>query len=125
MSKLDHVEEVAKAPVVETEHVFITIPEVDIYDNVHPGVRLNRVSFDAGKTYKVPPDIGAEVQDRLDRFEKESIRLLRPKTDQRAINDVNRGSQWSSRGGGSMFSLEGGLKTVGGANDRVITIDHL
>lgn len=123
--KLNKVVEVKKAPGVTSEYVYVSIPEKDIYDSEHPGVRLNRVKFEAGKTYKVPVEIGAEVEMRLKMFERESVRLMRPKVDSRALNDVNRGSQWSSRGGGNLLSLENGLETVAGPGENVITVDTL
>lgn len=117
----DTIKEVSKPKIEDTEYVYVTIPAEDLYDNVHPGVRINRQKFEAGKTYSVPAPVAAEVEDRLEKFRREEIRLLRPKTDQRSVNQVNAGSLWKSQGG-AVQSLEGGLESLGGPNEKVIVV---
>jgi hypothetical protein len=144
----------AEAKQTETpvkELVYVTIPETDIYDAPHPGVHIicggpklfskelgryisdpeksgRDMHFEAGHTYATTPEIAEEVNKRLTLFEKETIRLLRPKADRKALEEVNKGSNWSVGSvrptqGTQAFSLEGGLGQVGSANERVITIE--
>jgi hypothetical protein len=101
---------------------YVSIPQTDLFDQPHPGVRLNRVKFEAGKTYSVRADVALEVEDRLKKFNVEQVRLLRPNADRKSLNEVNKGSQWTSRTGG-VSTLEGGLSNVAGPNDRIFTID--
>jgi len=125
MSKLEttEVKEVAKTPANRDDFMYVEIPAADLFDQPHPGVRLNRVKFEAGKRYSVRADVAIEVEDRLRRFNAEQVRLLRPNADRRALTDVNRGSQWTNRGGGNAISLDAGLGSVGGADDKVFTVD--
>lgn len=118
---LDNVEKVPQAPKTEDEMVYVTIPSEDLYDYRHPGVQLNRVRFEPGNTYKVPAAVGAEVEDRLQKFNKEQVRLLRPKVDAKSINQVNAGSNWTRGGGGSVGS-DDAIQSSLGANEKVITV---
>jgi hypothetical protein len=124
MSKLEasEIAEVSKPAINEDKFVHITIPATDLYDHTHPGVQLNRHRFEPGKTYLVRADVAGEIENRLKLFDREQVRLLRPNADRKALNDVNRGSQWTSRSGGSI-SLEGGLENVAGADDKIYTVD--
>lgn len=116
------IKEVARKIDSTKDYVQVTIPSTDLFDVTHPGVQLNRHKFEAGKTYLVRGDVAREVNDRLKRFATEQVRLLRPNADRKALNDVNRGSQWSSRGG-SVGALDGGLAEMGGADDKIFTVD--
>lgn len=116
--------EVAKSATPDTaKFVEITIPASDLYDHTHPGVQLNRHKFEPGKTYLVRQDVANEITMRLKMFDREQVRLLRPNADRKALNDVNRGSQWSSRGGGTSISLDEGLGSVGGGDEKIYTVD--
>jgi hypothetical protein len=117
-SILDNVEVVPQVPKSEVETVYVTIPAEDMYDNAHPGVQLNRVKFQAGNTYKVPAIVGAEIEQRLAMFNKEQIRLLRPKVDSKSINQVNAGSSWQRGGGGTISTPYAGIN----AGEKVIEV---
>lgn len=117
------IKEVAKSTPIADKFVEITMPATDLYDHTHPGVQLNRHKFEAGKTYLVRQDVASEITMRLKMFDREQVRLLRPNADRKSLNEVNKGSQWSSRGGGQSISLEGGLGEVGTADEKVYTVD--
>ena len=117
----DNIEQVPGIPKSEDEFVFVSIPIEDLYDNRHPGVQLNQHRFEPGNTYKVPAAVGAEIEDRLVKFNKEQVRLLRPKVDSKSINQVNAGSAWTRGGGGIVSSNEAQMASLG-ADDKVITI---
>jgi hypothetical protein len=123
------------------EDVYLTVPGEDLYDSVHPGVMIiggspkkyingrweadpdkagTTLKFEAGKTYKVPASIAVEVQDRLNRFEKEQVRLLRPRTDAKSLAQVNSGTMWARQGAKS-FSMDGvELSSLGDNSEKVI-----
>jgi len=124
MSKLEpsEIKESVKPTPTGDEFMYVSIPATDLFDQPHPGVRLNRHKFEAGKTYTVRAEAAIEVEDRLKKFSIEQVRLLRPNADRKSLNEVNRGSQWTSRSGG-VNTLEGGLGTLGGPNDKVYTVD--
>lgn len=124
MSKLEasEIKEVSKPIPKADENMLVTIPATDLFDQPHPGVRLNRHKFEAGKTYSVRGDIAAEVETRLSMFHGEQVRLLRPNADRKSLNQVNKGSQWTSRTGG-VSTLENGLGGQGSADEKVYTVD--
>lgn len=116
------IKEVTKPEIPQDTYVLVEIPASDLFDHVHPGVQLNRHKFEAGKVYSVRKDVADEVKKRLAVFTSEQVRLLRPNADRKALNDVNRGSQWTSRGGQSI-ALDGGLGEVADADSKVYTVD--
>jgi hypothetical protein len=108
------------APTAE-EYVRVEIPHADLFDHTHPGVQLNRHRFEPGKTYLLRGDVALEVKRRLAMFHDEQVRLLRPNADRKALNDVNRGSQWTSR---SNVVPLGRLEDVAVASDeKIYTVD--
>jgi hypothetical protein len=129
--KASAVTEVERPKVPAEEMVYLTIPAEDLYDNKHPGVRLiggsikrwnedrgcwvdtgkagTSLSFEAGKTYQLPAAIAEEVQQRLDLFDREDRRLLRPKADNRSLNQVNKGSMWAKGSVTSGESFDGAV----------------
>jgi hypothetical protein len=113
--KFDNIQEVAAPVSTKSEYIFVTIPETDMYDAPYPTIQLNRTKFEPGRTYKVPTEIGNEVVDRMKKFEKECVRLLRPKADIKSLNQVNKGSAWST----NSFGAERGMPF--GSSDRVLT----
>jgi len=117
------IHEVARVLPTKEEYVRVEMPLADLFDHTHPGVQLNRHRFEPGKTYLLRGDVALEVKRRLAMFHDEQIRLLRPNADRKALNDVNRGSQWTSRGGNSVVPL-GRLEDVAVASDeRIYTVD--
>src|SRR6267378_53675 len=91
------IKEVARIVPTAEEYVKVEIPLADLFDHSHPGVQLNRHKFEPGKTYLLRGDVALEVKKRLAMFHDEQVRLLRPNADRKALADVNRGSQWTSR----------------------------
>lgn len=67
---------------------YITIPEEDGLGRVHASVSNNHHVFEAGKTYLVPPVVAADVRERLKLFNRECVRVLQPRRDQRSENQV-------------------------------------
>src|SRR5579859_379278 len=121
-SEAPDMKEVVKPTPTGDDKMYVTIPATDLFDQPHPGVRLNRYKFEAGKTYSIRAEWALEVEDRLKKFNVEQVRLLRPNADRKSLNEVNKGSQWTSRTGG-VSTLEGGLSSVAGPNETVITVD--
>lgn len=77
---------------VKKELVMIEIPERDMFDYPHPPVQINsNYNFEPGQTYWVEKDIATEVNRILKAKERQDIRVLQPRIDQRAINDLNKG----------------------------------
>jgi hypothetical protein len=117
------IKEVGRTIPTAEEYVKVEIPLTDLFDHSHPGVQLNRHKFEPGKTYLLRGDVALEVKRRLAMFHDEQVRLLRPNADRKALADVNRGSQWSSRAGSSVVPL-GRLEDVPTASDeRIYTVD--
>ena len=70
-------------------YVYVTVPERDLFDAPHPGVRINMDSFGPG-THLVSPVIAGEIQDRLGAFIKGQMRILQPGQDRKAVELVSR-----------------------------------
>lgn len=117
------IREVAKTVPTAEEYIKVEMPLTDLFDHTHPGVQLNRHKFEPGKTYLLRGDVALEVKRRLAMFHDEQVRLLRPNADRKALNDVNRGSQWTSRGSSSVVPL-GKLEDLSIASDeKIYTVD--
>jgi hypothetical protein len=117
------IREVARIRPTREEYVKVEVPATDLFDHTHPGVQLNRHKFEPGKTYLLRGDVALELKTRLAMFHDEQVRLLRPNADRKALNDVNRGSQWTSRGGNSVVPL-GRLEDIPtAADERIYTVD--
>jgi hypothetical protein len=116
------IQEVAKSTPSPEKFVEITIPASDLYDHTHPGVQLNRHRFEPGKTYLVRQDVASEITMRLKMFDREQVRLLRPNADRKSLNEVNKGSSWTSRGG-TTVALDGGAGDLGTGDEKVYTVD--
>jgi len=117
------IKEVARIVPTAEEYVKVEMPLADLFDHTHPGVQLNRHKFEPGKTYLLRGDVALEVKKRLAMFHDEQVRLLRPNADRKALADVNRGSQWTSRGSNAVVPL-GRLEDVAVASDeKIYTVD--
>lgn len=131
----------AEKPVLEGEEmVYVTIPAEDMYDQTHPGVHLiggsikkfenghwvdtgiagTSIKFEPGVTYQVPATIGAEVEKILDKFNKEQVRLLRPKADAKSLNQVNKGSLWAK---GAVTTGDGLESAFAAEKGKVLTVN--
>lgn len=122
MSTLDSktIEQVAALPKPVEDFVYVTIPSADLYDSQYPTIQLNAHKFEPGNTYKVPAEVGAEIEDRMKRFNKEQVRLLRPTVDSKSINQVNKNSFWT-KGANVVGDSDQQLATLA-ANERVISV---
>jgi hypothetical protein len=117
------IKEVGRVVPTAEEYVKVEIPLADLFDHTHPGVQLNRHKFEPGKVYLLRGDVALEVKKRLAMFHDEQVRLLRPNADRKALSDVNRGSQWTSRGSNAVVPL-GRLEDIPTASDeKIYTVD--
>jgi len=67
---------------------YVTIPDVDIFDNRFPTIRVNHEEFLAGKRYFCCPSLAKEVREILERRQREDIRILRPDKNRKALNEA-------------------------------------
>jgi hypothetical protein len=74
---------------------WVEIPERDMYDHPHPGVGINLDHYGPGRHY-VEEVVAGEIERILKRFEIQNIRLLQPRKDMTALNDLakTRGSDY-------------------------------
>lgn len=117
------IQEVPRLEPRKEEYVRVNMPLTDIFDHSHPGVQLNRHKFEPGKTYLLRADVALEVNKRLAMFHDEQVRLLRPNADRKALSDVNRGSQWTSRGGTVTPLRSLSDVSTDSPGDKVFTVD--
>jgi hypothetical protein len=95
MPKVD-TPEIPQAPKEEFEYV--TVPDTDLFDQPHPGVRINGVHFGPG-THKISdPILAATGKERLQAHSRSDVRILQPKRDAEALRVTNmgRGENWNS-----------------------------
>lgn len=74
----------------ETE--FVTVPEIDLFDQPFPTIRLSRHEFHAGKTYELDPATAGSLKDRIKAWEKANVRILQPRKDlesERVMHRIN------------------------------------
>lgn len=116
MGQLTNVEHVAAPPVSKEDFVYVTIPEKDVLDWPYPTIQLNRQKFEPGNTYKCPVEVGEEVERRMKMYNKETVRLLQPKADIKALQTV----QGKVTGAGALFSAENGIPIE--KNEKVIEV---
>ncbi len=67
---------------------FVTIPDEDVTGKSHPSIWLNKMEFQKGQTYQVPPQVAEYVNGRLKAFNRSVTRLFSPMVDRIALNDV-------------------------------------
>ncbi len=70
------------------ELVTVVIPDRDLFDQPHPGVRLNHTAYGPG-VHRLAPDIAHEIEDRLARFNHEQVRVLQPTIDRKSVKIAN------------------------------------
>jgi hypothetical protein len=61
---------------------YITIPERDLFDHPFSGIWINRTEYKPG-THLVEKDVAMFLKERLDIWQTEQIRQLRPNADKR------------------------------------------
>lgn len=67
---------------------YVTVPEKDeIFDRVHPTIRINKMKFPPG-THFVPPEVAGELQRILLTYRLSQIRILQPKKDLSALRKM-------------------------------------
>jgi hypothetical protein len=71
-----------------SDGVYASVPEYDKLGNPHQGAAINSDRFDAGKTYYVSKDIGAELERILELHDEETLRLLMGKVNRRALQQL-------------------------------------
>lgn len=71
---------------------YVTIPEEDATGKGYPQITLNKISFEAGQTYHVPPQVAQFVNERIKAFNKSVVRLFNPRADMEALRVVPVGS---------------------------------
>lgn len=64
------------------EMEYITIPEKDLFDHPFSGIWINRTEYKPG-THLVEKDIAMFLKERLDTWQHEQMRQLRPNPDKR------------------------------------------
>jgi hypothetical protein len=75
----------------QSKFVYVEIPARDMYDYEYPTIRINTVSYEAGKKHFVPPEIADELKRIMARFDLDNRRLLlpTPNKDVRKFADQN------------------------------------
>lgn len=114
-------QEVSGVPGLGEDTVYITIPLVDIFEQTYPTIQINRHKFEAGKTYLCSRELGAEVERRKVLFDRGQRRLFSNKPDVRAIDNVNRGSNWE-RGSGGVFAGSPEQSALVADSEKVIVV---
>lgn len=79
-------------------HVYVTIPEKDMFDLTHPGVGINRDHYGPG-THFVPQDIADEITRICATFDAQNIRILQPRRDQKALQALLQNKGYASNVG--------------------------
>ncbi|CAN5950542.1 unnamed protein product [Sphagnum jensenii] len=79
------------APIKST-HRYVTVPDTDMFDMPHPGVRLNSEAYGPG-THYLDKERADTVEACLKDYERANIRILQPRLDEKSVNQVNKGSQ--------------------------------
>lgn len=76
---------------VPTTHRYVTVPDTDLFDMPHPGVRLNTEVYGPG-THYLDKERADTVEGCLRDYEIANRRILQPRQDANAIAAVNKGS---------------------------------
>jgi len=69
---------------------YVTIPEIDLYDQPHPSLWNNRKEFKPG-THLVPPDLARSLKDRLSAFDESQRRIYRGTSDRKTVRQIGKG----------------------------------
>lgn len=89
------------APELKTkdqERVYVTVPDMDLFDMTHPSIIINGRVFGPGKHY-VDPVIASTIEERIKLFRDGQVRLLQPKSDKKALDAMNRSGAAKQIGG--------------------------
>lgn len=80
------------------ERVYVTVPEIDLFDITHPDIIINGRVFGPGKHY-VESELAKTIEERINLFRLGQVRLLQPKSDKKALDAMNRNGAARSAGG--------------------------
>jgi len=72
---------------------FVTIPDRDLTDQKYPPIWLNKIEFQSGQTYSVPPPVAQYLNDRIRAYNRSVTRLFSPARDMDAVNAQSVGTQ--------------------------------
>lgn len=72
--------------------VYISIPVENPLGEPHASISNNNHSFEAGKTYLVPPLVAQDVHERIKLYGRECVRRLQPNRDIKSLQQVVIGS---------------------------------
>lgn len=76
---------------VQATHRYVTIPDTDMFDMPHPGIRINHENYGPG-THYLDSERANTVEASLRDYEVANRRILQPRQDANAINAVNKAS---------------------------------
>jgi hypothetical protein len=76
---------------VQPTHRYVNVPDTDLFDMPHPGVRLNFESYGPG-THYLDKERADTIEACLRDYEIANRRILQPKQDAKAIAAVNKAS---------------------------------
>lgn len=67
---------------------YVTIPKVDAHGYRFPTVRINKMTFEAGKSYQVPQEVSKEIHRLVAARQGHDARLMNPALDVQALHDL-------------------------------------
>ena len=79
---------------------YVEVPAKDVLDFEYPSLAINRDRFYAGKKYFVPPIIAEELRRIMKVNDRQTRRILSPKPDAKALQDLKENSAISKQLGG-------------------------
>lgn len=71
---------------------YVEIPEKDVLDFEYPTLAINRDRFEHGRKYFVPPIIAEELRRIMKVNDRQTRRILSPKPDAKALQDLKENS---------------------------------
>jgi hypothetical protein len=71
---------------------YVTVPDVDLTDRKYPSIWLNKIEFQPGETYHIPPAVAEFVTGRIKAYNRSVTRLFSPTRDYAAENAVSVGT---------------------------------
>ena len=71
---------------VRTEKEYVTVPELDFFEQKHPSIWINDMEFKPG-THLVEPEVAKEIAERCRIFNKSQLRLMSHRPDRQAVVD--------------------------------------
>lgn len=86
-----------EVPSTKATHRYVTVPDTDLFDQSHPPIRINSMSFGPG-THWIENELANTVEERLKAYQRSNVRILQPKrdTESERLVEVNRGTSGSA-----------------------------